>query len=149
MTRQTAAWLPAIRWYVIATALGNLAWEFAELPLYTLWRTGSAREIAWAAVHCSVGDVAIAGTALAGSLMLLGSADWPRSHFWRVASATISVGLGATILIERLSTAQGIWTYSEAMPVLPILAVGLAPVAQWVVIPLLALGSARLALRRA
>lgn len=149
MTRQAAAWPPALRRYVIASALGNLAWEFAELPLYTLWRTGSAREIAWAAIHCSVGDVAIAGVALAGSLTLFGNADWPRCHFRRVAGSAIVIGLGTTILIERLSTAQGVWTYSEAMPVLPGLGVGLAPVAQWVVIPLLALGSAHLVLRRA
>jgi len=92
--------------------------------------------------------VAIAGTALAGSLLLFGSADRPRSQFWRVANATIIMGLGATILIERLSTARGIWAYSETMPVLPILGVGLAPAAQWVLIPLLALGLARLAPRR-
>ena len=148
VARQAAAWRPATRRYVVTSALGNLAWELAELPLYTLWQTGSAREMASAAIHCSAGDLAIAGTALAGSLLLFGRADWPRSHFWRVAGATLSVGLGATILIERLSTAQGFWTYSERMPTLPLLGIGLAPVAQWVLIPLLALGSARLAVRR-
>jgi len=119
-----------------------------QMPLYTLWRTASGPEIAWTAVHCSAGDVLIAGAALAGSLLLVGSAGWPRGRHWRVAGASVALGLGATVVIERVAIAWGIWAYSEAMPVLPGLEVGLAPVAQWVVIPAIALASARLAFRR-
>ena len=34
---------------MVAVAVGNLAWEFAHMPLYTLWRTGTPGEIT--AVH--------------------------------------------------------------------------------------------------
>jgi hypothetical protein len=45
-----------------AVAIGNLAWEFAQMPHYTLWRTGSPGEIAFAVLHCTVGDVVIAAS---------------------------------------------------------------------------------------
>src|SRR5206468_3567449 len=53
-------WLSALRRYFLASAAGNLVWEFAQLPLYTIWYQGSVREIAFAAVHCTGGDVLIA-----------------------------------------------------------------------------------------
>ena len=34
-------WLNVLRRYLVAIAVGNLIWEFAHMPLYTLWETGS------------------------------------------------------------------------------------------------------------
>ena len=141
------AWRPAVLRYLAALAVGSLAWEFAQMPLYTLWRTGSAWEVAFAALHCTAGDVLIAGVSLAASLLLFG-AGWPRTRFTQVAAAAVVFGLGVTVLVEHMATAWGIWTYSELMPVLPGLGIGLAPLAQWVVVPLLAFAAVRLPLRR-
>ncbi len=57
-------WLSLLRHYLLAIAAGNLIWEFAQLPLYTIWRTGTPGEIVFAAVHCTGGDILIAGAAL-------------------------------------------------------------------------------------
>ena len=57
-------WLAAIRRYLIAAALCNLFWEFAQLPLYTVWRTGTVGEIVFAALHCTAADVGIAAASL-------------------------------------------------------------------------------------
>lgn len=137
------AWHPAPGRYLAVTALGHLAWEGAQVPLYTLWWTGTPGQVAWAVVHCTAGDVLIAAVALAGSLLLFGGAGWPRTGFRQVAAPTVILGLAAAVVIELVATAWGAWSYSGAMPVLPGLGVGLAPVAQWAVIPCLALGSAR------
>lgn len=118
------------------------------MPLYTLWRTGSASEVAFAAVHCAVGDVVIAGASLAASLVLFGAAGWPRNGFVRVAVAAIIFGLGVTVLVEHAALAWGRWAYSALMPVLPGLGTGLSPLAQWVVVPLLAFTAVRVPLRR-
>jgi hypothetical protein len=40
-----------IKRYVLAVAVGNLIWELAQLPLNTLWRTGSGRSLLRAVVH--------------------------------------------------------------------------------------------------
>jgi hypothetical protein len=103
-------------------AVGNLAWEFAQMPLYTLWSTGSAREIVFAAVHCAGGDVLIGGAAL------FGTTAWPNSGFTVVAIAAVAAGLAYTVYSEHLNMAQNVWSYSAFMPVLPGLGTGLAPV---------------------
>ncbi len=139
--------MPAIRRYLVIVVLGNLAWEFAQMPLYKLWKTGTPGEVAWQAIHCSAGDLLIAMAALAASVLLFGGIGWPRLHVRRVAGTCLGIGLFVTVVVERLATGWGLWTYSEAMPVLPGLGVGLAPVAQWVVIPLVALWSAAPPLR--
>ncbi len=130
--------------YLGAAAVGNLAWELVQMPLYGLWRTSSIWEVAFAALHCTVGDVLIAGVSLTASLLLFGAPDWPRARFLRVAATAVFFGLGVTVFVEHVATAWGIWTYSELMPVLPGLGTGLAPLAQWVVVPLLAFTAANL-----
>ena len=140
-------WLPAIRLYLAVTTVGNLMWETAQLPFYTLWRTGSTQDIAFAVIHCTGGDALIAAASLLGSLLLFGADDWPCSRFLWVATPTVVLGLGYTIHSEHLNTARNAWTYSELMPVLPGLGTGLALLAQWLVLPLLAFTAVRLPIR--
>ncbi len=134
-TSSTPDWLAAFRRHLGAVAAGNLAWEFAHLPLYTLWRTGTPGEIASAALHCTLGDVLIAACSLVVALLVLGSPEWPRRRFAPVAFAAIAVGLGYTVFSEAANLARGAWAYSELMPTLPWLGTGLSPMAQWLLIP--------------
>src|SRR3546814_3917201 len=41
----TVDWLTALRRYLVAITVGNLVWEFAHLPLYTIWYEGTPGEI--------------------------------------------------------------------------------------------------------
>jgi hypothetical protein len=133
-------WLPVVRRYLLVSAIGNLVWEAAQMPLYTLWRTGTQREVAGAILHCSVGDVLIAAAAIVLALALLGSTDWPTKSRWRVGFCTVLFGVAYTIYSEHLSTVvRSDWTYTEAMPVLPELGTGLAPLMQWMAVPAVAL----------
>ena len=45
-----------VRWLAWAGAL-NLAWETLQIPLYTIYETGSPSAIAYALIHCTAGDV--------------------------------------------------------------------------------------------
>jgi len=137
------AWLPALRRYFAVVAVGSLVWECLQLPLYTLWKTASAAQITYAVVHCTGGDLLIAGVTLVGSLLLFGAADWPFSRFLPVAAATVVAGIGTTAYSERFNIARGAWAYSDLMPLLPGTGIGLSPLAQWLVIPLLAFAAAR------
>jgi hypothetical protein len=137
-------WLPLIRRYLLAIAVGNLAWEFAELPLYTIWRTGTAGEIVFAAVHCTGGDILIAATALVGALVVAGHRSWPLTRYRTVAVIAVVAGLLYTIFSEWMNTeVRGTWAYTELMPRIPPLGSGLAPIAQWLIIPPLAFWWAR------
>ena len=138
------AWIWALRRYLLASALGNLFWEFAQLPLYTVWQQGSARDIAVAAVHCTGGDILIAGSSLVAALMVIRNRSWPRKRFRVVASLTIMSGLAYTIFSEWLNTEiRGSWAYSEWMPTLPLIDAGVSPFAQWIVVPVVAFWWAR------
>jgi hypothetical protein len=126
--------LAALGAYLAVSAVGNLTWELLQLPLYTIWRAAPPGEIAWAVIHCTGGDVLIALAALGiGALAA-------RSRGVRRAAVVIAVGLGCTVASEwwNVEVARS-WAYSELMPRLPWLGTGLAPVAQWLVVPPLAL----------
>ena len=136
--------LSALRRYLMASLLGNLVWEFAQLPLYTVWQEGSPREVAFAAIHCTGGDVLIASGSLLGAFMLAGNRRWPHERFCSVASITILAGLGYTVFSEWLNTEiRGSWAYSEWMPTLPLIGAGLSPLAQWIAVPFASLWWAR------
>jgi hypothetical protein len=121
-----------------AMAAGNLLWELGHVPLYTLWGEGTWGEIAYAVLHCTVGDVMIAGICILLSLAVIGRSAWPRARFGAVALATILMALSYTVFSEWLNTeVRGSWAYREAMPRLPGLGIGLTPILQWIVVPVL------------
>jgi hypothetical protein len=59
--------------YLVATALGNLVWEFAHMPLNTPWEASNPSAIVFAAIHCTGGNILIATSALLAALFLFGS----------------------------------------------------------------------------
>ena len=133
----STGWLIVLRWYLIMLGFGNLVWEFAHLPLYTIWRTGSRGDIVFAAVHCTGGDILI-GTASLVLGLVLGGGGWPnaRAAYLRVAVLTIGFGVAYTIFSEWLNVVvRKSWDYSSFMPIVPGMNVGLSPLLQWVVVP--------------
>ena len=146
--RSPPPWLAAMRATMVRLVPAMLAWEILQLPLFTLWRDGTAREMAFAVLHCTAGDALIALAALSWALLLVGSPHWPDLAFGRVAAATVAIGLAYTGYSEWLNVeVRGSWAYAEAMPRLPVLGPGLAPLLQWALVPPLALLGARRALR--
>ena len=132
----------ALRFVPVLAAL-NLAWEIAQLPAYAIWTSGSPRFIAFAVAHCTAGDVLIGLATLATALVLTRAgpiAAWPLVRIGAVATA---LAAGYTVYSEWVNVEiRGSWTYSELMPRLPVTGTGLAPLAQWIIIPGLALAIA-------
>lgn len=126
----------------------NLAWEIAHLPLYTLWTEGSAGFIAFSVAHCTFGDVIVGSAALAFALIVTRARQLVHWRWVHIALVTALVGTVYTGFSEWMNTvARHGWAYSELMPVLRVfgIEIGLSPVAQWLILPPLAL---RLALTR-
>jgi hypothetical protein len=133
----------ALGYLLIAIAL-NLAWETAQLPLYTIWQTGSTSELAFAVLHCTGGDLLILSAILMLALLLIGEADWPRVGYRRVILTATILGLGYTLFSEWLNVeVRRSWAYAPAMPLIPPLGTGLGPLLQWLVIPPAALAWAK------
>ena len=134
----SATWIRGIRHYLAAIAIGSLVWEVAQLPLYTIWHEETPRGIAFAALHCTAGDILIATASLVGALVFFGNMRWPANGYRRVAAVAIAGGLAYTVLSEWLHVEiRGSWTYAESMPRLPITGTGLSPFAQWLAVPII------------
>jgi len=130
-------WRAILRWLLLATAL-NLAWEIAQLPLYTIFHDGRPEQIAFAVAHCTAGDILITlACYLVASAVTLDLAwSWHRPASG-VAVAIVS-GVTYTVFSEWLNVSvRGSWAYTESMP--QISGIGLTPLLQWLVVPLVAL----------
>ena len=137
--RVNATWISFLRRYFMFAFIANLFWEFAHIPLYTIWREGTTNEILFAVFHCTGGDILIAGSCLIGSMCVLGTKSWPCERYAQVAAATVISGIFYTILSEWLNTEiRGAWAYTEFMPSLPIIGTGRSPFLQWIVVPIAA-----------
>ena len=61
---------------------------------------------------------------------------------WRLA-AVAALGAVSAVAVERVALADGRWTYNALMPIVPILDVGLWPVAQMTILPVITVWLAR------
>ncbi len=120
-------------WSALAFVL-NLAWEIAQVRLYTIWAEADRLSVAWALLHCSVGDVLIvlAMYALAGRV--LRRADWPASRPWTGGAIVVVGALAFTAWSEWYNVYRaGSWGYTASMPT--IFGIGLSPLLQWLILP--------------
>ena len=109
------------------------------MPLYTLWRTGTRREIAFALIHCTGGDILITTVTLAAATALARVFGW-RAFGWRMVFTAIALGAAYTVFSEWLNVEiRRSWSYAASMPVVPFLGTGLTPLLQWLIVPGLAL----------
>lgn len=124
----------------------NLAWEAAHVSLYTLWQEAEASYIAFSVLHCTAGDVMIGAAALPLALIFGREKSLAQWRWRRIGAVTALAGTAYTIFSEWMNTTVlRSWTYAEAMPTVELAGVeiGASPVAQWLVLPPLALYLAR------
>ena len=120
---------------VLAVAVGlNYPWEMLQTPLYRVEDGGLP---SW--IHClraSVGDGLVVLAALVLGALVFRRLDWFRrpgrgGYIWMLTSSLcIAVALewASVHVLHR-------WSYSPAMPFLPVLKIGLVPIAQMAVLP--------------
>lgn len=140
----TEVWRFVLVRYVPILAALNLLWELAQLPLYTLWFEASPAYIAFAVFHCTVGDILIGTGALLSALIATRATTLRDWRWTRIGVASIAFGLAYTALSELTNTSiSASWTYSEWMPVLPFVPIGLSPLLQWLIVPAATLALSR------
>lgn len=140
--RDREAWRLITLGYLAWLAGLNLVWEAAHVRLYTLWKEAEAAYIAFSVVHCTLGDVLIGAIALLLALIAGREGRLAEWRWLRIALLTLVFGVGYTIFSEWMNiTILRSWVYSEAMPRLNIagIEIGVTPLAQWLVLPPIAL----------
>ena len=120
-------------WAALAFVL-NLAWEIAQVRLYTIWTAMDRLSVAWALFHCSMGDVVIALAMLALAGMALRRTDWPASRPWAGGAIFVIGAMAYTAWSEWYNVYRASsWGYTASMPL--IFGIGLSPLLQWLVLP--------------
>lgn len=129
---------------VVFSFLLNYPWEFLQTPFFEGALSARSGRVL---VVCSVATV---GDALLSLFAFWCVALAARSRRWILRPRRgqllgfISVGLFITVVVERLATGPlDLWRYAAAMPLVPILEVGLTPILQWTLLPLLVVWFAR------
>jgi hypothetical protein len=126
-------------WFIAATVLVgfilNELWEMAQMSAYVQtagypWASTLAR-----CTQAALGDVGIIlGIYLTGALVA-GSMRWGLRGRSSMFATTAVAGLTYAVLVEILGLAAGRWSYTESMPVVPVLGVGLWPLLQMTLLP--------------
>ena len=122
-----------------ATVLGsfilNEIWEMAQMSAYVETAGYPWTNTLGRCTRAALGDVVIIlGIYLTGAL-ISGGLRWGlrvRSSMFATAAA---VGLAYAVLVENLGLAAGRWSYTERMPMVPVLGVGLWPLLQMTLLP--------------
>lgn len=115
----------------------NFLWEMLQMPLYQNMPFG------WqSTLFCALASLADVIMLL---LLYYGFAFIYKNPFWitalsfqRILVLIVAGGIGA-VLFELRHLSSGSWSYDGAMPLIPVLNVGLSPVLQFMVLPIIIL----------
>lgn len=131
-TRRVTWWtLAAI--FVIAVAF-NLVWELAQAPLYV--GMDDFRKTWWVCLLAALGDGLLLLLIFAVGWLMLRQRDWFVRPEVRGYALMLVTGLVIAVSIELVAVYwMGCWEYTKQMPLVPVLRVGLTPVAQMLVLP--------------
>ena len=120
----------------------NFPWEILQARLFVGMASAPYADAIEGCIQATLGDVLITLLGYGAVAVAAKNRRWLLAPSGRQVSAFIGVGLSITVLIEWLATNGRwveSWTYSTSMPLLPGTGIGLAPLLQWIVVPLLVL----------
>jgi hypothetical protein len=115
--------------------LFNSIWEVAQGFLYEGY-IYDFKHISFCAL-ASIPDVFMVFLLYFGFALIYGNTFWIRQLTFGKASLLIVVGGLAAAFSETRHLASGNWAYADSMPLLPIVNAGLAPVLQFMILPIL------------
>ncbi len=118
----------------------NWLWEIVQMPAYAETAGRSFSPIALAHMVPSLGDVAL--TFAVYGVCALAAGRWRPAGSWTEYVAAALLGGAIAVAYEWKALASGWWSYSNRMPVVPWLGVGLWPLLQLTLLVPLALCTA-------
>lgn len=125
---------------LILSFLGHFAWEILQAPLFSSLDATAHFAGILVCLRATVGDLGIALGAFWCTAWRRGGRNWVVRPTFGAAALFIGIGLAVTIGFEFVSTEVfDRWSYGPAMPRLPLVGTGLAPLMQWLLVPMLVL----------
>ena len=147
MTRAKAlcpGWILVLMFWSVSFFL-HFFWEMIQVPFFEGMTEAPHGAVIWLCTRAAVGDANIAFFAYGVAALAVRNLFWIQGPWRSLALGSfLAAGLLVTVLFETWATGAGErWQYSESMPVLPLLGTGVAPILQWVLIPLVSFYSTR------
>lgn len=118
--------------FAIVSFVFHFIWESAHIHLYTTYETlGSGTSLLLLA---TAGDVLYALLGVACVAIVFRDCKWLEHPNTRHVLAAMAYGFIIAVLIEWKALILHKWAYTTAMPIVPVVRVGLSPVLQMVVL---------------
>ena len=119
----------------IIALLLNLIWELVQMPLYK-GSSYSIEQIAFCTL-ASVADALMVLLLYFGVAVIFRSPLWIQHLKWQQITLVILIGGTGAVLAEMWHLSSGSWAYDNSMPIIPFVNVGISPVLQFMILPLL------------
>lgn len=119
--------------FVAAVPL-NYLWEIAQSSLYL--PASRLQDMWWHCFKASLGDGLLVAMIYGTCAILFREPDWYVRIRVSHCSTMLATGLVVGVLVEWAALRTHRWTYAATMPLVPGLQIGLVPVAQMMVLPL-------------
>lgn len=124
----------SLRWSLVALVLAafslNWLWEMVQMPAYAEMAGRSWWDTLQLCTVATLGDVVITFAVWGVGALAAGQVWWGVTGKWNVYATAALLGGAVAVVIEWRALASGRWSYTERMPVVPFLGVGLWPLLQ-------------------
>jgi hypothetical protein len=118
----------------VAAVIVNYPWELAQTPLYE--GMGDFSRMLWHCFVASLGDGVLVLLIFGVGWAAFGRRDWYVQPGLRGYALMLAAGLAVAVAVQWAAVRiAGQWAYNDRMPVVPLLGVGLAPLAQMLLLP--------------
>jgi hypothetical protein len=113
----------------------NFAWEVLQTPFF-IDISVKISTIIWYRFHCTLGDVVISIGCFWLVALISKSRTWILNPTKAKLLLFVAFGVSYTIFSEIKNVSlYKLWNYSDLMPVIPYIEVGIVPLIQWIIIP--------------
>lgn len=112
----------------------NWPWEMVQMPAYTELASVSWRDTVRICTVATLGDATITLGIYGVGALATGRLRWGLEKAWNVYATAALLGGACATAIEWRALAFGRWSYSDRMPIVPVLGVGLCPLLQLILL---------------
>ncbi len=120
---------------VLAGFVLNEIWEMAQMSAYVETAGRSWMSTLALCTRAAVGDVEIILGISVADALAAADPGWGLRDQWNIYATAAVLGLVYSVLVEHAALAAGRWSYTERMPVVPVLGAGLWPLLQMTLLP--------------
>ena len=134
-TRSSTAGSSRSLWWfflvLVAAAFAlNWLWEMVQMPAYAEMAGRPWPDTLRLCTVATLGDVVFTLAAVGVGTLASGQPRWAAAGRWNVYATASLLGAAFAVIIEWKALTDGRWSYSERMPIVPVLKVGLYPLLQ-------------------